>query len=338
MRRTILPFLLMGIVGASRVLALQAPPLQTAELGDFPLESGETLLDAKLGYRTAGTLDAQKSNAILFPTWFTGTSEDLFTTGSVSAVDTAKFFLVAVDAFGNGVSSSPSTSVRQKNGAFPRIGVGDMVKAQHRLLTEVLGIERLHAVMGISMGGMQTFEWLVAYPAAMKKAVPIVGSPRLGSYDLLLWRTELEAIDLAEKAGLIESAAPVVGMVSALALQTPAYHARATPRDALAKLVEEAKAGAMDSMYDQRAQLQAMIGHDVSRAFGGSMAKAAAAVSAEVLTVVGLHDHMVTPGPALEFSELLGQGSLALDNDCGHIPSLCEGKRVEAAIRAFLER
>jgi homoserine O-acetyltransferase len=337
-RLTILPFLLLGLAGASRVLALEAPPLQTAELGDFPLESGETLLGAKLAYRTAGKLDAQKSNAILFPTWFTGTSEDLFTTGSVSAVDTTKFFLIAVDAFGNGVSSSPSTSDRQKNGAFPRIGIGDMVKAEHRLVTEILGIERLHAVMGVSMGGMQTFEWLVAYPGAMKKAVPIVGSPRLGSYDLLLWTTELEAIALAEKAGHIEGAAPVVAMVGALALQTPGYHARATPRDSLAKFVEGAKAGAMDSMYDQRAQLQAMIGHDVSRAFGGSMAKAAAAVEAEVLNVVGLHDHMVTPGPALEFADLLGQGSLALDNDCGHLPSVCEGKRMESAVRAFLER
>jgi homoserine O-acetyltransferase len=321
--------------------ALEAPPLQPlqiAELGDFELESGETLLDARLAYRTAGALDASKSNAILFPTWFTGTSEDLFTAGAVSAVDTSKFFLIAVDAFGNGVSSSPSNSVRQKGDAFPSIGIGDMVKAQHRLVTQVLGIERLHAVMGISMGGMQTFEWLTAYPALMKKAVPIVGSPRLGSYDLLLWRTELEAIELARKGGDIESAAPVVGMVSALALQTPEFHARATPRESLAKLVEGAKAGAMESMYDQRTQLQAMIGHDVTRSFGGSMAKAAAVVSAEVLNVVALTDHMVTPGPAIELAELLGQGSVALESDCGHLLFDCDGVRVQKAIRLFLER
>ncbi len=326
------------LYASASVVALEAPPLQTAELGDFELESGETLLDAKLAYRTAGTLDARKTNAILFPTWFTGTSEDLFTTGSVSAVDTTKFFLIAVDAFANGVSSSPSNSARQRDDAFPRIGIGDMVKAQRRLVTEILGIERLHAVMGISMGGMQTFEWMVAHPGFMKKAVPIVGSPRLGTYDLLLWRTELEAIELARQSGDIENAAPVVGMVSALALETPEYHARTTPRDSLGKLLEDAKAGAMESMYDQRAQLQAMLGHDVSRSFGGSMAKAAGVVSADVLNVVGLTDHMVTPGPALEFAELLGQGSLALENDCGHVLSLCDGERVEKAIRAFLER
>jgi homoserine O-acetyltransferase len=205
-------------------------------------------------------------------------------------------------------------------------------------VTQVLGIAQLHAVMGISMGGMQTFEWLTAYPTLMKKAVPIVGSPRLGSYDLLLWRTELEAIELARKQGDIESAAPVVGMVSALALQTPEFHARATPRESLAKLVEGAKAGAMESMYDQRAQLQAMIGHDVTRSFGGSMARAAAAVEAEVLNVVALTDHMVTPGPALEFAELLGRGSLALESDCGHLLFDCDEERVQKAIRLFLER
>ncbi len=318
--------------------ALEAPPLQIAELGDFGLECGETLLDAKIAYRTAGTLDERKSNAILFPTWFTGTSEDLFTTGAVGAVETSRFFLIAVDAFGNGVSSSASTSARQKEDAFPRIGIGDMVKAQHRLVTRVFGIERLHAVMGISMGGMQTFEWAVAYPGFMKKAVPIVGSPRLGSYDLLLWRTELEAIELARQGGGIERAAPVVGMVSALALRTPAYHARATPRDSLAKLVEEAKAGAMESMFDQRTQLQAMIGHDVSRALGGSMANAAAAVKAEVLNVVALTDHMVTPGPSMELAELLGRGSILLESDCGHLAFGCDGERVQRAIRAFLER
>ena len=336
MRRRIL--FALSLTATSRTYALEAPPLQVAELGDFELESGEKLLDARLAYRTAGTLDAQKSNAILFPTWFTGSSEDLFTTGAVAAVDTSRFFLIAVDAFGNGVSSSPSNSVRQKGDAFPRIGIGDMVKGQHRLVTQVLGIERLHAVMGISMGGMQTFEWLTAYPTFMKKAVPIVGSPRLGSYDLLLWRTELEAIELARKEGDIESAAPVVGMVSALALQTPKFHARATTRESLAKLVEGAKAAAMESMYDQRTQLQAMIGHDVTRSFGGSMARAAAEIEAEVLNVVALTDHMVTPGPAIELAELLGEGSLALESDCGHLLFDCDGDRVQKAIRLFLER
>jgi len=91
-------------------------------------------------------------------------------------------------------------------------------------------------------------------------------------------------------------------------------------------------------MYDQRTQLQAMIGHDVTRTFGGSMARAAAEVKADVLNVVALTDHMVTPGPALELAELLGQGSVALESDCGHLVFDCDGERVQKAIRLFLER
>ncbi|HXV63202.1 MAG TPA: hypothetical protein VEK15_21060 [Vicinamibacteria bacterium] len=68
------------------------------------------------------------------------------------------------------------------------------------------------------------------------------------------------------------------------------------------------------------------------------MVKAAESVEAEVLNVVALSDHMVTPGPALEFAELLGQGSIALESDCGHVVLLCEGERVQEIIRAFLER
>ncbi len=136
--------------------AAEPTPLLFAELGDLTFESGEVLRGARLAYRQVGELNADKSNAIVFPTWFTGTSEELFTTGRLDAIDTDRFFLIVVDAFGNGVSSSPSNHPH-----FPGVTIGDMVHAQYRLVTEVFGIERLYAVMGISMGGMQTFEWIM---------------------------------------------------------------------------------------------------------------------------------------------------------------------------------
>ncbi len=104
-------------------------------------------------------------------------------------------FVVVVDAFGNGVSSSPSNSTAQSGSAFPRITLRDMLRHQHRFLTEHLGVSRLNAVVGISMGGVQAFEWAVSYPGFSEKIVPVVGSRRLAVYDIVLWETDLRILE-----------------------------------------------------------------------------------------------------------------------------------------------
>jgi homoserine O-acetyltransferase/O-succinyltransferase len=168
---------------------------QVVSLGDFKLESGEVILDCRAGYRIYGQLNGNKSNAILFPSWFAGTSkelEDYFGPGKL--VDTSLYYVIAVDALGNGVSSSPSNSPQQPRMRFPHISIRDMVNSQYQLLTEKLRIPHLKAVMGDSMGGMQTFQWMVSYPDFMDYAIPIVGSPRLNSYELTLFQLEVDAI------------------------------------------------------------------------------------------------------------------------------------------------
>ena len=89
-----------------------AQEIKFAPLGDFRLESGETIRNLQMGYRTIGTLNADKSNAILWPTWFTGTSEQLLQfVGPEKLLDTSKYFVILVDALGDGATSSPSNSV-----------------------------------------------------------------------------------------------------------------------------------------------------------------------------------------------------------------------------------
>jgi hypothetical protein len=99
-----------------------AQELRFAELGDFRLVSGEVIHDCRLGYRTFGKLNAEKSNAVLFPTWFTGTTENLVgLIGPGKLVDPDEYFVILADALGNGVSSSPSNSKQQPRMRFPSI-------------------------------------------------------------------------------------------------------------------------------------------------------------------------------------------------------------------------
>ena len=329
------------------VAAAAAPPpaLQVASLGDLKLESGEVIRDCRIGYRTVGALNAAKSNAVLFPTWFTGSSEDLIQFMAADGmVDPARFFAIAVDALGDGVSSSPSNSTEQPRMQFPKFTIRDMVNAEYKLVRDVLGIPHLHAVMGVSMGGMQTFQWAVAYPDFMDKAVPVVGSPRLTSIDLLLWNAQADAITESAgwNGGNYEHAPPLraVGEMQAFALTTPTYRSRETPPSQFPefwKHIDDAPLGRMDA-NDWLRQLQAMISLDVAKPYDESLARAAHAVKAKMLVVAAAQDHMVNPGPALEFAREIDAPVVNLESDCGHLSPGCESRTLYPRVRAFLDQ
>ncbi len=313
--------------------------LQFAALDECPLASGEAIHDCRLGYRTFGQLNEDRSNAILFPSWFTGTTEDLLKFGYIGPgliADSTSYFIIAVDAFGNGVSSSPSNSESQHGADFPVLRIEDMVKAQHRLLIEVLNIPRLHAVIGISMGGMQALEWAVRYPAFMDKAVSVVGTPWQTSYDLLLWNAQLGAIQhLADDD--YENTIRVVAALDNLTAYTPSYVAGNTPaagyHDYLQQSVESARRYGLQNRVPQ---LQAMIHHDISARFGGSPEAAAAAVEADLLFVVSPEDHMVNPIPSREFAGLAGAELHELTGACGHVAVGCEKDAMTGVVLQFL--
>ena len=166
---------------------------QYFELGDFVLDSGYTLRGAKLAYKTHGTLSAAKDNVILVPHWYSATSATMeLWIGEGRTLDPSRHFIVAPGQFGGGFSSSPSNTPPPFNGgAFPPVSIGDDVRAQHRLLTEHLGIQELQLVTGLSMGGQQTYEWAVRYPSMVKRAAPFAANARTPAYNTLL-------IDVAE--------------------------------------------------------------------------------------------------------------------------------------------
>jgi homoserine O-acetyltransferase/O-succinyltransferase len=161
------------------------------ELGDLELELGGTLTDARLAYRTHGSLGGERDNAILFPHMYSGTPASLDGwIGPGRPLDPTRWFVVCPGQLGNGVSSSPSNT----NGEFPALMIGDDVAAQHRLLLEHLGVERLELVLGFSMGAQQAYEWAVTFPGAVRRLAVFAGLARTTAANDLLVAASAEAL------------------------------------------------------------------------------------------------------------------------------------------------
>lgn len=161
--------------------------LRHFELGPFALDSGYTLPNARLAYRTLGELNAARDNAVLFPHMYSGNSSSLEALiGEGRALDPSRYFVVLPDQFGNGLSSSPSnTPPPFDRGQFPVVSIADDVRAQHRLVTEHFGITALHAVVGWSMGGQQAYEWAVRHPEMVPRAAVFAATARTSAHNKL---------------------------------------------------------------------------------------------------------------------------------------------------------
>jgi homoserine O-acetyltransferase len=321
---------------------LCAQEQQTARVGDFKLESGEVIRDCTIGYRTFGTLNPDKSNAVLFPTAFGWRSAGLASRiGAGKLVDSAKYYVVVVDSLGDGISSSPSNSKSQPGLSFPQFSIRDIVNVEQKVVSESLHIRHLRAVIGFSMGGTQAFQWAVTFPDFVDKIVSIVGSPQLSSYDLLLWRTVLLALesdpDWRQGQYNREPALHLMNMVQSLVVQTPEFVATNTARQDYSKFESELSQGSDDlDANDTLRQIQAMLSTDVAASFGGSLQRAAAVVRAQALVVVNRQDHLMNPLPATAFAKLLHAQLIELDSSCGHRVHGCEMQRIGQDISAFL--
>jgi homoserine O-acetyltransferase len=172
-------------------------PFELISVGALDLEEGGSLHDCRLAVATHGALNEAKDNAILVPTWYSGTSKimEQVYIGKGRALDPTKYFIIVVNQIGNGLSTSPHNGGGAIAGpAFPKVRIGDDVRAQYRLLTEHFGLTSLALVVGGSMGAQQTYEWAVRYPAFVKRAAPIAGTARNTEHDFLFSETLAEAI------------------------------------------------------------------------------------------------------------------------------------------------
>ena len=184
---------------------IMARDYEVFELGDVELLSGEVLPGAALAYKTYGSLSGNRDRVVLMPTFYTGThvrNEGYLE--KVPALDRSRCFVVSVNMFGNGLSSSPSNTPAPCDGPrFPRVTLHDNVRCQHRLLTEGLGIERVALVFGWSMAGCQAFQWGAQYPEMVDAILPFCASAKTSPHNVVFLegvRAALEA-DCAFEGG-----------------------------------------------------------------------------------------------------------------------------------------
>jgi homoserine O-acetyltransferase/O-succinyltransferase len=163
---------------------------------NYRFHDGEILPRVRIHYATLGSphrnAQGQIDNAVLVIHWTGADGNTLLSRNYMQALfapgrplDATRYFLILPDNVGHGKSSKPSDGLKA---AFPKYGYADMVELQHRLVTEKLGIEHLHAILGMSMGGMNAWQWAEAYPNAMDGIMPVVSMPIPISGRNILWR------------------------------------------------------------------------------------------------------------------------------------------------------
>ena len=215
-----------------------------------------------------------------------------------------------------------------------------MVESQHEMLKKQMGIKHLYAIMGISLGGIQTFQWAVSYPNFSPRLIPIVGTPQPTSYDLMgynIFRRIIES-DSAYYHGRYK-VNPVIStgsMMLEYSATTPSRKSRYMSRDSFMMWQNKVDTTQAPDWNDTYYQLKAIISHDIARDFGGSLKAAAEHVNARMLIVVSMQDHLMNPLPAMAFAKMIQARMIILNNDLGHEAPNFEDEQLQKGIRAML--
>jgi homoserine O-acetyltransferase/O-succinyltransferase len=149
-------------------------------LGDFKVRSGETIRDARLVWKSHGTLSPARDNVVLYPCSYGARHEDLeWLIGPDRILDPTRWFIVIPNMFSNGVSSGAAETPD-----YPKLVTSwDSVQAQRRLLSEQFDVNSLHAVYGFSMGAQQAYHWAAMFPDTVERAIVICGSARTAEHN-----------------------------------------------------------------------------------------------------------------------------------------------------------
>ena len=308
-------------------------PYELIDIGDLDLEEGGSLPGVQLAVATHGTLNATKDNAILIPTWYSGTSKimEQVYIGNGRALDPAKYFIIVVNQIGSGLSTSPHNSSGPN---FPKVRIGDDVRAQHTLLAEKYGLKSLALVVGGSMGAQQTYEWAVRYPDFVKRAAPIAGTAKNTEHDFVFAETLSEAItsDPGFNGGKYGSPADVAAglkrhakLWTVMGWSTEFFREgrhKALGFDSMQAFVDTFMTGYFAPMdpNDLLAMAWKWQRGDVSRNTGGDLAAALGRVKAKTFVMPISHDMFFPPSDCQVEQQLIpGSQFRPLKSVCGHL-------------------
>lgn len=164
------------------------------ELGDFVAEKGGMIRKAHLAWQRFGILNGKRDNLILYPSSYSARLADMsWLIGREGILDPTRWCILAVGMFSNGESSGAAETPD-----YPSlVTVADNVRAQHRLVTEIFGVNKLAAVYGFSMGGMQAYHWAALYPDMVERAFVVCGSARTADHNKVFLSSLMRTLEAA---------------------------------------------------------------------------------------------------------------------------------------------
>ena len=249
-------------------------------------------------------------------------------------IDTTGLCIIVVDALGNGISSSPSN-----HSSFPEIMIRDMVNSQYELLTKHFHIKHLKTLMGISMGGLQVMEWSVSYPGFADNAISIEGSPKLSTYDLMLWKTQAALLSMPAKDEKSKQLMlQIVSNLGLMHLRTPSYWLHSANQEQVDSIMLDKQKNDFKNTKseDMLCHVKAIINQDIYQSSGRIIGEMKEKIKGRTLIIVSKSDLLVNPRSSIELAKAIGATLLELDNDCGHFGFLCDQLLVKETVTNFL--
>ena len=290
----------------NRAPVITKPGEGTFDAGHVLLQSGRTFRNMQIAYKTFGSLNADRSNVIVYPTSYGAQHHDIeYMVGDGAALDASKYFIVVINLFGNGLSSSPSNTPWPDVGSrYPDVTCFDAVHVQQRMLAQLWGIEKVALVFGFSMGAMQAYHWAALFPDQVERCAVVCGAARCAPHNHVFIEGIKHALmaDPAYRDGVFTER-PVRGLRAMGRIYASWALSQTFYRDEMwralgATSLEDYLVSAWETTFARRdpadllAQFWTWQHSDISAnaVYGGSLPRALNAIQARVLLMPGDHD------------------------------------------------